>query len=50
VLGKVGDGKSSLLSAILGEMHRCKGDLTVRGRTAYFVQGGWCMGSSIRDK
>lgn len=49
VLGKVGDGKSSLLSAILGEMYRSDGSVVVRGRTAYFSQGGWAMGASIRD-
>lgn len=49
VLGKVGDGKSSLLSAILGEMYRSDGEVIVRGRTAYFTQGGWCMGASVRD-
>lgn len=49
VLGRVGDGKSSLLSAILGEMHRTDGKCIVRGRTAYFTQGGWCMGASVRD-
>ncbi len=49
VLGKVGDGKTSLLSAILGEMHRSDGEVVVRGRTAYFTQGGWCMGASVRD-
>ena len=49
VLGKVGDGKTSLLSAILGEMYRSDGEVTIRGRTAYFSQGGWCMGASVRD-
>ncbi|PWN29615.1 hypothetical protein BDZ90DRAFT_230483 [Jaminaea rosea] len=49
VLGKVGDGKSSLLSAILGEMYRSDGQCYVRGRTAYFTQGGWAMGATIRD-
>ncbi|KAN0064818.1 hypothetical protein ACQY0O_001875 [Thecaphora frezii] len=49
VLGKVGDGKSSLLSAILGEMVRTDGEIIVRGRTAYFSQGGWTIGASIRD-
>lgn len=49
VLGKVGDGKSSLLSAILGEMYRSDGNVVVRGRTAYFSQGGWAMGATIRD-
>ncbi|PWZ02347.1 putative YCF1-vacuolar ABC transporter [Testicularia cyperi] len=49
VLGKVGDGKSSLLSAILGEMVRTDGEAIVKGRTAYFTQGGWCMGATVRD-
>lgn len=49
VLGRVGDGKTSLLSAILGEMGRTSGSLTLRGRTALFSQGGWCMGASVRD-
>ncbi|CBQ72946.1 probable YCF1-Vacuolar ABC transporter responsible for vacuolar sequestration of glutathione-S-conjugates [Sporisorium reilianum SRZ2] len=49
VLGKVGDGKSSLLSAVLGEMVRTDGEAIVKGRTAYFTQGGWCMGATVRD-
>lgn len=49
VLGKVGDGKSSLLSSILGELYRSDGSVTVRGRVAYFSQGGWAMGTSIRE-
>ncbi|PWN90969.1 hypothetical protein FA10DRAFT_230362 [Acaromyces ingoldii] len=49
ILGRVGDGKSSLLSAILGEMYRSDGKCIVRGRTAYFSQGGWCMGATVRD-
>ncbi|TKY85683.1 hypothetical protein EX895_005223 [Sporisorium graminicola] len=49
VLGKVGDGKSSLLSAVLGEMVRTDGETIVKGRTAYFTQGGWCMGATVRD-
>ncbi|WFD36272.1 hypothetical protein MCUN1_003150 [Malassezia cuniculi] len=49
VLGRVGDGKSSLLSAIMGDMNRTAGTLNVNGRTALFSQGGWCMGSSVRD-
>lgn len=49
VLGRVGDGKSSLLAAMLGEMHRTDGTCIVRGRTAYFTQGGWCMGATVRD-
>lgn len=49
VLGRVGDGKTSLLNSILGEMIRSDGNVTVRGTTAYFVQGGWAMGATVRD-
>ncbi|WFC97545.1 hypothetical protein MYAM1_000259 [Malassezia yamatoensis] len=49
VLGRVGDGKSSLLQAIIGEMVLCQGHVKVHGEIAYFSQGGWCMGASIRD-
>lgn len=49
VLGRVGDGKSSLLQAVLGEMVVRSGSVVVHGQTAYFSQGGWCMGASIRD-
>ena len=49
VLGRVGDGKSSLLSAIMGDMSRTDGTLHVNGRTALFSQGGWCMGATVRD-
>lgn len=49
VLGRVGDGKSSLLSAILGDMVKLQGRISVHGQLAYFVQGGWCMGATVRD-
>ena len=49
VLGRVGEGKSSLLSAILGDMVRTGGRLVVQGQTAYFSQGGWAMGATVRD-
>ena len=49
VLGRVGDGKSSLLAAIMGDMPRTYGTIHVYGTTALFSQGGWCMGASVRD-
>jgi len=49
LLGRVGDGKSSLLSAVLGDMVRLGGRVTVQGEVAYFSQGGWCMGATVRD-
>lgn len=49
VLGRVGQGKSSLLAAALGDMARVQGSLTTHGSMAYFSQGGWAMGASVRD-
>ncbi|TFK51703.1 multidrug resistance-associated ABC transporter [Heliocybe sulcata] len=49
VLGRVGAGKSSLLSAIIGDMIRVEGDVTVRGAVSYAPQNPWIMSASIRD-
>jgi ABC-type Mn2+/Zn2+ transport system ATPase subunit len=38
VVGSVGSGKSSLLSALLGEMVRYEGEVNVRGKVAYVPQ------------
>ncbi|KNE67441.1 hypothetical protein AMAG_11902 [Allomyces macrogynus ATCC 38327] len=49
VVGKIGSGKSALLTAILGEMDKLKGAVTVRGSVAYFAQQPWIQHVSIRD-
>ncbi|KDE07748.1 hypothetical protein MVLG_02020 [Microbotryum lychnidis-dioicae p1A1 Lamole] len=49
VVGRVGSGKSSLLSAILGEMTKIDGSVTVRGTVAYCAQQPWIMGGSVRS-
>ena len=41
IAGPVGSGKSSLMSAILGEMRRLTGEVSVRGRLAYVSQQEW---------
>lgn len=41
VVGTVGQGKSSLLSAILGEMYRSKGSQYLNGNVAYVGQEHW---------
>ncbi|KAJ3360077.1 hypothetical protein GGF32_008665 [Allomyces javanicus] len=49
VVGKIGSGKSALLSAILGEMDRLDGQVTVRGTVAYVAQQPWIQQMSVRD-
>uniref|UniRef100_A0A8R1XNR3 ABC-type glutathione-S-conjugate transporter n=1 Tax=Onchocerca volvulus TaxID=6282 RepID=A0A8R1XNR3_ONCVO len=49
VVGKVGNGKSSLLSAILGEMEKVKGYVGVSGQLAYISQQPWIQNSSLRN-
>ncbi|OCH93693.1 metal resistance protein YCF1 [Obba rivulosa] len=49
VLGRVGAGKSSLLSAIIGEMRRMDGVVKVSGTISYAPQNPWIMSATIRD-
>ncbi|KAJ3114820.1 Multidrug resistance-associated protein 5 [Phlyctochytrium bullatum] len=48
VVGCVGSGKSSLLSAILGEMTLVSGSVTAAGRIAFCEQQPWLLSQSIR--
>ncbi|XP_070119026.1 ATP-binding cassette sub-family C member 11 isoform X4 [Equus przewalskii] len=49
ICGNSGSGKSSLLSAILGEMHLQEGLVGVHGSLAYVPQQPWMIGASIRE-
>jgi len=49
VLGKVGSGKSSLLAALLGEMHRLNGELHIDGDLALVAQTPWIQAATLRD-
>lgn len=50
VVGGVGSGKSSLLSALLGEMHKLNyGQIQVNGSTAYVPQQAWIQNATIRE-
>ncbi|KAG9104389.1 hypothetical protein FRC06_002943 [Ceratobasidium sp. 370] len=49
VLGRVGCGKTSLLSAIVGEMIREEGTVKVMGKIAYAPQNAWIMNATIRE-
>lgn len=49
VVGRVGQGKSSLLSAILGEMYTLQGHVSIRGRVAYVPQHAWILNASVKE-
>uniref|UniRef100_A0A158Q7H0 Multidrug resistance-associated protein 1 n=1 Tax=Elaeophora elaphi TaxID=1147741 RepID=A0A158Q7H0_9BILA len=49
IVGKVGSGKSSLLSAILGEMNKLDGNMNVVGSVAYAPQQPWIQNLSLMD-
>ncbi|CAJ0583055.1 unnamed protein product, partial [Mesorhabditis spiculigera] len=49
IVGKVGSGKSSLFSAMLGEMNRVGGHVDIMGNIAYVPQQAWIQNMSLRD-
>ncbi|XP_028841265.1 multidrug resistance-associated protein 1 [Denticeps clupeoides] len=49
VVGHVGSGKSSLLSAMLGETEKRNGQVTVKGSVAYVPQQAWIQNATLRD-
>lgn len=49
IVGRVGAGKSSLLQAVLGDLWKLKGEVVLRGDTAYVPQSAWVMNASVRE-
>lgn len=49
VSGKVGAGKTSLLSAMLGEICKDRGQVTLNGKVAYAPQQPWIFNASVRQ-
>ncbi|XP_004749563.1 ATP-binding cassette sub-family C member 2 isoform X1 [Mustela putorius furo] len=49
VVGTVGSGKSSLMSAMLGEMENVHGHVTIKGTVAYVPQQAWIQNGTIKD-
>lgn len=49
IVGPVGSGKTSLISAILGDIKRTKGDVLLSGETVATSQSAWLMNASLRD-
>ncbi|KAI8088846.1 multi drug resistance-associated protein MRP [Halteromyces radiatus] len=48
VVGRVGSGKSSLISALLGDIIKTQGTVTLRGSVAYASQQPWIMNDTVR--
>ncbi|XP_073916546.1 ATP-binding cassette sub-family C member 6 isoform X2 [Castor canadensis] len=49
VVGPVGAGKSSLLSALLGELSKVDGSVTIKGPVAYVPQEAWVQNTSVLE-
>jgi ABC-type multidrug transport system fused ATPase/permease subunit len=50
VIGGTGQGKSSMISAILGDISQLSGaPVVVRGSLAYVPQQSWIFNASVRD-
>ncbi|XP_037350168.1 ATP-binding cassette sub-family C member 3 [Talpa occidentalis] len=49
VVGPVGCGKSSLVSALLGDMEKLEGKVHVKGSVAYVPQQAWIQNCTLQD-
>lgn len=49
IVGGVGSGKSSLISALAGEMRQIAGKVTLSGSTAVCAQTAWIQSTTIRN-
>ncbi|XP_068209834.1 multidrug resistance-associated protein 1-like isoform X2 [Palaemon carinicauda] len=49
VVGSVGAGKSSIISALLGEMEKESGHVIMNGKIAYVSQQAWLQNDSLKE-
>ncbi|KAI1312629.1 hypothetical protein EDD11_002901 [Mortierella claussenii] len=49
VVGRVGQGKSSLLGAMIGDLYKQQGDVIIYGSIAYVPQQAWIINATVRD-
>ncbi|KAF9932487.1 hypothetical protein FBU30_008060 [Linnemannia zychae] len=49
IVGRVGQGKSSLLSALIGEMYKHQGSVQVLGSVAFVSQQAWIQNGTIMN-
>jgi len=48
-VGMVGSGKTSLLSALLGEMNKVDGRVCISGNIGYVPQTAWIMNTTLKE-
>ncbi|KAG0221519.1 Canalicular multispecific organic anion transporter 2, partial [Actinomortierella wolfii] len=49
MVGRVGQGKSSLISALMGEMYKRQGTVYLKGTTGYVPQQAWIFNATLKD-
>ncbi|CAG8439704.1 11549_t:CDS:10 [Acaulospora morrowiae] len=49
IVGSVGSGKSSLLSALVGEMKKVHGEVVFGGNVGYCPQSAWIQNATLRE-
>lgn len=49
IVGRVGTGKSTLISAMFGDNFKVSGKVILRGNIAYVPQQPWIMNATVRD-
>eukprot|EP00184_Porphyridium_aerugineum_P008362 CAMPEP_0184691344 /NCGR_PEP_ID=MMETSP0313-20130426/235_1 /TAXON_ID=2792 /ORGANISM="Porphyridium aerugineum, Strain SAG 1380-2" /LENGTH=1513 /DNA_ID=CAMNT_0027149041 /DNA_START=177 /DNA_END=4718 /DNA_ORIENTATION=+ len=49
IIGRVGSGKSSLAQAVLGEIKKLDGQVTVHGSVAYVPQTAWIFNGTLKE-
>ncbi|ORZ07986.1 ABC transporter type 1, transmembrane domain-containing protein [Lobosporangium transversale] len=49
IVGRVAQGKSSLIDAIIGNMYKRQGTVKIYGQLAYVPQQAWIINATLRD-
>ncbi len=49
LVGMFGSGKSSILAALLGEMNKVHGHVSICGNIAYVPQTAWIMNTTLKE-
>lgn len=49
IVGRIGAGKTALLEAILGNLHKEAGSVFVYGSLAYVAQNHWILNATVRE-